>query len=166
MILAKNVMTKDVTTIGEDTPVKKMIQIIRKTSFSGLPVVDKSGRVVGLISQNDILHALAWAVESEKLTKAFHAGKRRVAVKLLKSKGKVGVGKLLEKPVKELMTAGVVHCGPDAPVAELCEIMVSKRIHRIVVLDADRKVLGLISATDLVRKFGEQLRGARALTDE
>jgi CBS domain-containing protein len=165
MILAKDVMTKDVTTIGEDVPVKKMIQVIRKTNFSGLPVVDRFGKAVGLVSQNDILHALAWALESEKLTKAFHTGKRKGAVKLLKAKGKVGVGKLLDRPVKELMTAGVVGCGAETPVAEICETMISRRIHRLVVLDDEGRVLGLIAATDLVRKFGEHLRSARALTD-
>lgn len=158
MIQAKDIMTRDVTTIGEDMPVKKMIQIIRTTSFSGFPVVDKAGRAVGLVSQNDVLRALAWAVESDKLTKSFQTGKRRAAVKLLKSKRKVGVGGLLDKPVREVMTSGIIHCGPETPADEICEIMVSKRIHRLVVLDGDGKVLGLISATDLVRKYGEQLR--------
>ncbi|MBI2921042.1 MAG: CBS domain-containing protein [Planctomycetes bacterium] len=158
MIQAKDIMTKDVTTICEDMPVRNMIHIIRTTSFSGFPVVDKDGKAVGIVSQNDILRALAWALESDKLSKSFQTGKHRAAVKLLKSKRKVGVGGLLSKPVRELMTSGIIYCGPDTPVDEICETMVSKRIHRLVVLDGDGKVLGLISATDLVRKYGEQLR--------
>ncbi|MCC6740748.1 MAG: CBS domain-containing protein [Planctomycetia bacterium] len=162
MIQARDVMTKDVTTIRDDVPVRQMIQLIRKTSFSGLPVVSKSGKVVGLVSQNDILRALAWALESGKLTQVFQKGKRRASAKLLKAKRKVDVEALLDRPVKELMTSGVVSCKPETPAADLCDTMVSKRIHRIVVLDGAGKLAGLISATDLVRKFGEELRGLLA----
>lgn len=162
MIQARDVMTKDVATIRDNVPVRKMIQIIRKTSFGGLPVVNKSGKVVGLVSQNDILRALAWALESESLTKVFEKGKGKAAVKRLKSKPKMDLEGLLEKPVKELMTSGVVSCAPETPAADICDTMVTKRIHRILVLDRDGKLAGLISATDLVRKFGEELRGLLA----
>jgi len=164
MILAQDVMTKDVTTISGDMPVKKMIQIIRKTSFSGLPVVDKAGKVVGLVSQNDVLRALAWAVESGKLTKVFQSKKKRAPAKTASTKSKTPVEKLLDKPIRELMTSGIVSCGLETPAADICETMVSKHIHRLVVLDGDGKLAGLISATDLVRKIGEQLRNAPVRT--
>ncbi len=160
MIQARDVMTKDVATIRDNVPVRKMIQIIRKTSFGGLPVVNKAGKVVGLVSQNDILRALAWALDSEKLTAVFRKGKGKASAKALKPK--MDLEALLEKPVKELMTSGVVSCAPETPAADICDTMVSKRIHRILVLDRAGKLAGLISATDLVRKFGEELRGLLA----
>lgn len=160
MIQARDVMTPNVTTIAEDLPVKKMIQIIRNTGFSGFPVVDASGRASGLVSQNDVLRALAWAVEAAALKKSIRKGKGGTRVRLPRGKG--GVAGLLERPVKELMTSGILSCSPDAPATEICETMVSKRIHRLVVLDEDGRVVGLISASDLVKKFGEHLRGAQA----
>ena len=55
------------------------------------------------------------------------------------------------------MTPSLESCSPDTPAADLCKTMVENRIHRVVVLDGEGKVAGLVSATDLVRRFGEEL---------
>ena len=48
-IAARDVMTKDVTTVTEDLSVEGMLQQIRETRYSGLPVVDANGKAIGLI---------------------------------------------------------------------------------------------------------------------
>jgi CBS domain-containing protein len=161
-ITARDVMTKDVTTVTEDLPIEGMIQQIRETRYSGLPVVDANGKAIGLISQNDVLRGLAYLLGSSDLPEDFQLGKRKAGVQLVEAAGKadraVAVAQFLARPVKDVMTPSLESCSPDTPAAEVCNIMVEKRIHRVVVLDGDGKVAGLVSATDLVRRFGEELR--------
>ena len=163
MITAQDVMTRSVTTVSADATVNQLIQTIQSKSYSGLPVVDEAGAAIGVVSQNDVLRALAYTVSSGQLGSEFQAGRRKASLALLRGGEGAAVSQLLRMPVREIMTPEVTSCAPSTPVADLCELMVSKRIHRVVVLDAG-KVAGLVSATDLVRHFGQSLRtteGAR-----
>ncbi|GEM_PF-565349 len=158
-ILARDVMTRDVATVTADVTLDKFIKLIQKRQFSGCPVVDKSGKAVGLVSQNDVLRALAILSGTTKLPKNFDAAKRKAASALLKKGGKgLAVKKFLAQPVSSVMTPRIEGCRPDASIADVCDTMSAKRIHRVVVLDEEGKPAGLISATDLVRKFGETLK--------
>ena len=160
-IAARDVMTKDVTTVTEDLSVEGRLQQIRETRYSGLPVVDANGKAIGLISQNDVLRRLAYLLGSGDLPADFQSGKRKAGVQLVEAAGKadraVAVAQFLTRPVKEFMTPSLESCSPDTPAADLCKTMVEKRIHRVVVLDGEGKVAGLVSTTDLVRRFGEEL---------
>ena len=157
---AEDVMTRDVVKVHEDLPVSSMIRELRNRKFSGFPVVDDEDRAIGLISQNDVLRALAFAAGAEEPA-ADETERRRAATRLLEASvdgGAVALSELLGRPVRELMTPRLEACRPNASLADVCATMVSKRIHRVVVTDGDKRVLGLISATDLVRELGEQLR--------
>ena len=61
-LTARDVMTTEVTTVREDTSIEQLIHLLRVSHFSGIPVVDKEGRAVGLVSETDILRALAYTV--------------------------------------------------------------------------------------------------------
>ena len=156
-MLARDVMTRDVTTIPVDTSIEKMIKLIKAKNYSGLPVVDGSGKAVGVVSQNDILRGLAYISSSGKLGKAFQTGKRKASLVLLKKGKGAALSKFLKTPVQEVMTPSIEACGPETPVADVCQKMVARRIHRVIVIEGG-KVAGLISATDLVRAFGVQLK--------
>ena len=75
-IAARDVMTKDVTTVTEDLSVEGMLQQIRETRYRGLPVVDANGKAIGLISQNDVLRGLAYLLGSGDLPADFQSGRR------------------------------------------------------------------------------------------
>lgn len=162
MITAQDVMTREVTTISADATVDKLIETIQSTAYSGLPVVDADGNPVGMVSQNDVLRALAYVVSSGKLGKPFRTGRRKATQALLEGGHGAAVKKLLKMRVKKIMTPAVESCEPSTPLDQVCALMVSKRIHRVVVLD-DGRVAGLISATDLVRRFGESLQSTPAV---
>ena len=107
-IAARDVMTKDVTTVTEDLSVEGMLQEIRETRYSGLPVVDANGKAIGLISQNDVLRGLAYLLGSGELPADFQSGKRKAGVQLVEAAGKadraVALAQFLTRPVKEFMT--------------------------------------------------------------
>lgn len=160
-IVAKQVMTPSVTTIAEDAPIREAIQLIEDKKYSGLPVVNADGVAVGLISQNDILRALAYLAGATELPDDFQAAKRKASKQLLlaEEKGRaIALSGFLNQPVRRLMSPGLHSCATETAVEEVCKLMIERRIHRVAVLDSARKVVGLISATDLVRCLGEELR--------
>ncbi len=144
VLTAKDVMTKKVLTIGPDTPISALIDQLRATKFSGFPVVDGVGKVQGLISQNDVLRALAAGAGSD-----FQAVKRKAAVHLLEG-NRASADAVLGMKVRDLMTPKIIGCAPNDDLKKVAKMMVQKRVHRVVVLERG-KVLGLISATDVVR---------------
>lgn len=180
MILARDVMTTDVTTINHSTSVEKLIHVFRLSHFTGIPVVDDEGRAVGLVSETDILRALAYTLHPPTGKSGEHKipdpespdekeeRDRRATTRLLLAASKadlevqaaVVMRELLTRQVRELMTPIVHSCLPEAPLAEVCDTMSWKGIHRVVVVDAENKVVGLISSLDLARKFAETLKHA------
>lgn len=163
---ARDVMTREVTTVSQDVPVEELIQLLRVSHFSAIPVVDADGKAVGLVSETDILRALAYTVGppgTGEFSPKFQAGKRRVSAVILDAAGHGDPGtsaalrELVRRPVRELMTPYVHACSPEAAVVELCEMMVWKEIHRVVVVD-DGKPVGIVSSIDLIAKLGEWLR--------
>lgn len=164
---ARDVMTPEVTTVSQDVPVEELIGLLRASHFSGIPVVDADGRAVGLVSETDILRALAYTVGppgSGEFAPTFQAGKKRVSSVILDAVGHgdlhsaAALRELVRRPVRDLMTPYVHHCAADAPVVEVCEMMVWKEIRRVVVLDEQKRPVGMISSIDLIQRLGEWLR--------
>lgn len=164
---ARDVMTAQVTTVSQDVSVEELIGLLRASHFSGIPVVDADGRAVGLVSETDILRALAYTVGppgSGEFARTFQAGKKRVSAVILDAVGHgdlhsaAALRELVQRPVRDLMTPYVHHCSADAPVVEVCEMMVWKEIRRVVVLDDDKRPIGMISSIDLIQRLGEWLR--------
>lgn len=58
MFPVHSIMTKDVVTVAPQTPVIEALELLRRHKISGLPVTDQAGRVVGILSEKDLLHIL------------------------------------------------------------------------------------------------------------
>ena len=170
MATARDVMTADVVTIAETDTVEALIQLFRASHFTGIPVVDGDGRAVGVVAETDVLRAFAYTVSppasGEVAVK--NAGRERGATARLlrpdlaqREAGRI-MKELVQRQVCEVMTPVVHACRPDDDLTTVCDIMVWKHIHRVVVLDDDRKVVGLISALDAVRSCSEVIRAGQS----
>ena len=62
-----------------------------------------------------------------------------------------------DKTVGELMHRGIIACKPETPMDEVVRIIIEKDVHAIVVMDDETRALGIISHTDIIRFFGEDL---------
>ena len=123
----RELMQKDVKTVGLDAAVTEAIVTLTDCHISALPVVDGGGRMVGVISSTDILTSEAEATDSVAREALFD-----------------------DTPIRELMTAHPLTVGPDADVKEAAQAMLYADVHRLFVTDGDR-VVGVISTTDIVR---------------
>jgi CBS domain-containing protein len=158
-VTAADVMTTPVTSVTEATAVDDLIKLIESRNYSGVPVLDPDGRVTGLVSQNDILRALAYFLGCQDLPDDFLEGKRRASAQLLKTApgSTVAVAVFLKRPVRELMTPVVLTCKPGDPLTVVCQTMTEQRVHRVVVVDDDGKLAGIISALDVVGRYAQDL---------
>ena len=135
----KDVMTTDVVTVEPETSLKDVAAILAVRRISGLPVVDADGKVVGVISEADIL----FKEVGEK-------GPQGVIAWLLEPGGDA---KLEARTAGEAMTGPARTIGPERPVAEAAKRMLEEAVNRFPVVDDDGKLLGIVTRADLVRAF-------------
>jgi acetoin utilization protein AcuB len=132
-------MSKPVITIHPDLPVQDAINLMRKEHIRRLPVVNKHGRVVGIVSEGDLLHASPSDATSLNIWE----------LNYLLSKIKV----------KGVMSKNVITVAEDTPLEEAARIMADNKIGGLPVV-RDNEVVGIITETDLFKIFLELL-GAR-----
>ena len=120
-------MQPNVRTISSEARVAEVVVSLADAHISGLPVVDKGGHILGVVSATDILTAEA---ETETLT--------------------MGRDLMEETSVREIMTPRPYTVAPDEDVREAARQMLYAEVHRLFVAEGDRLV-GVISTTDIVR---------------
>jgi len=135
----KDVMTTQVVTVGTAASFKEMVVKMRKSGVSALPVVDGEGRVIGVVSEADMLNKEAGLdTEPGELSSLLRFTEREKAA---------GV------TAAELMTKPPVTIGPGAPVAEAARLMRDRRVKRLPVITDTGLLIGIISRADALRVF-------------
>lgn len=143
-----DVMTAPVVTIGPDNTFQQAVRLMRSKRISGLPVVDKKARVIGIISESDLLNKVerrepdTYVLESRR-----HRLDRARASAL---------------DVASAMTTQVVTVGPDFPIALAAREMHTRGIKRLPVVDEAGRLVGIVSRGDLLTVFLRTDRQLRA----
>ena len=129
----EQVMTTKVITVSPETPIAEVARILVEREISGLPVVDAGGRVVGVVSEGDLLvrEAGHWSDE--------HRRRRG--------------GKVDAQTAGEAMTSPALTIEPFRAIHAVAEIMIEHHVNRLPVVDPEGRLLGLVSRADLVRTF-------------
>lgn len=145
MLYARDIMTTEVITTAPETSVTEVAALLDKHRISGVPVVDKEGWVVGVITQSDLV-ARARDLELPPAIALFDL---RL---FLETPGhfKKRLEKMLGTTVQEVMTEKPVTVHPEMPVPEIAALMARKKMHTIPVLEG-AKLAGVIGKIDLIR---------------
>ena len=140
---ASDIMTKDVATVTPETPIEILCDLFRERRITGAPVVDSAGRLVGIVSKDDVLFRSRGSALEPRQTPD---------IKMLFSSGFVGFNQGDDGPatVGEIMTREVLSAPEDSTVAEICRLMWGKRIHRVPIVRGPLLV-GIVSALDVCR---------------
>jgi CBS domain-containing protein len=139
---AIDVMVRDVVTVHPDTGVAEAIKLLAENDVSALPVLDKDGNLVGVLSEADLIHRSEIGTEKhrpwwlEAVT-----GASTLAEEFAKSHG---------KKVGEVMTDGVISVTEDTPLSEIAALFERKRIKRVPVVK-DGKLVGIVSRSNLIQ---------------
>ena len=143
---ASDVMTRNVASIGRDAPIGDAIRLMLDHRISGLPVVDGSGKVVGMLTEGDLLRRAETQTERQRPRwLELLLGPGRLADEYVRTHG---------RKVGEIMTEDLVSVAEDTPLAEIVQLMERRRIKRLPVLRGDALV-GIVTRADLMRALGQ-----------
>jgi CBS domain-containing protein len=145
MLTAKEIMTKEVITVGPETNIVEAVQLLLEKRVNGLPVVDGQGRVKGIICQSDLI------AQQEKFPIPPFIALLDGFIPLASYKNlEKEVKKIAAVSVEEAMTLNPVTVGPDTGLEEIATLMVSKNIHTLPVVEQG-KLVGIIGNEDILR---------------
>ncbi|GLX49565.1 hypothetical protein Shyhy01_25150 [Streptomyces hygroscopicus subsp. hygroscopicus] len=134
------VMTRDVVTIGPDTPFKEITSVLTTHGISAVPVADARGAPMGLVSEADLLRKQTEQPKGD--------GEREVPAGWPHERAKARA-----ENAAGLMTTPVVTAHADWPVAQAARTMDHHRVRRLVVVDETDRIIGIVSRSDLLRVF-------------
>lgn len=137
-----DVMTRDVLAIRPDTAIFDALRLMLERRISGLPVVDASGAVIGIVSEGDFLRRTELATGRQRARWAtWLVSPGRLADEYVAENG---------RSVAEVMTPLVVTVDEEAPLSDVVELMERRRIKRVPVTSGG-KLSGIVTRADLLR---------------
>ncbi|HEX9064005.1 MAG TPA: CBS domain-containing protein [Streptosporangiaceae bacterium] len=132
--LVAEVMTYNVVAVRQDAEFKEIVAVMHRRRVSAFPVIDEADRVIGIVSEADLLPREAYPARPAPSGRP----PRRVPVKAT------------ALTAGELMTSPAITIGPDATVTEAARIMHSRKVKRLPVVDAGGRLAGIVSRVDLL----------------
>lgn len=139
-----DVMSEDVYAVKAETALSTVAHVLAEQRISGLPVIDDDGRPIGMISKTDLLDP-----DRPRTGRVGRTVFYRVAegtIEELYDDGRVSDG-----IVAHLMSPFVLSVNPDTPLYDAIHLMVLEDVHRLVVCGDDRRLIGLVTAMDVLR---------------
>jgi CBS domain-containing protein len=142
-----DVMSHDPIVVKPKTPIQEAIQIIAERRISGLPVVDDQGKLVGMLSETDLM----WR-ETGATPPAYITILDSVIYLENPKHYEQQLHKVLGQTVQDVMTKGhVFTTKPDCALREAARLMHEKKVHRLPVLGEGNHVIGILSRGDIIR---------------
>jgi CBS domain-containing protein len=143
---AVDIMTTQVISVSPDTPVLDLAKLLSDHAISGVPVLDADNRLVGIVTEGDLLHRAETGTEHHTEHRRARwleslASDRELARDYVKSHG----GK-----VAHIMSTDVATVAETAELADIANLLETRRIKRVPVV-RDGRVVGIVSRANLVR---------------
>jgi len=153
---AMDVMTSEVLTVDENASVPAVAKLLAERGISAVPVVDKENRVIGMVSEGDLLHRAETGTERRgSWWLEMMASTNKLAGDYIKSHS----GR-----VKDVMTRDVVSVIDTTPVADIAVLLETNRIKRVPVV-RDGKLVGIVSRANLVRALAMTIESQASSTE-
>jgi acetoin utilization protein AcuB len=135
-------MSSPPVTITPDTPFQDALKLMNDHGFRRLPVVNKKGNLVGIVSERDLLYASPSPATSLSVWEITY---------------------LLSKiHIREIMTKEVITTMSDTPIEDAAHLMADNKIGGLPVVDERNRVVGVITETDIFKSFVEMFAGGHS----
>ncbi|MBI4641760.1 MAG: CBS domain-containing protein [Candidatus Tectomicrobia bacterium] len=150
--VAKDIMNPHVVTVESTMDMREVAKIFIQEGITGAPVVDWMGHLIGVISQTDLVE-YELATERDLTVEApFY---RRPFDDILHPNRGFQIEQLPLDTVKDVMTPVLVTVEEETPIREVAAKMVESEIHRLIVVDADQQIRGIVTSLDVLRWVAE-----------
>jgi CBS domain-containing protein len=132
VLRVRDLMKPTVVSISPDASIEELIRLLRDHDIGGVPVVDETGRAIGLVSSTDLLWLADAAAGADVQAGPF-----------------LPLGALDNRTVRDIMTPDVFGVEPDATLAALRRFFARTGVHRALVLD-DGRIEGIVALSDVL----------------
>lgn len=139
-LVAADIMSKKVYSVSPETPIEEVRALLLANRISGVPVVNAENRVVGVVSETDIVFSL--------LHQEPHLADRLKEIVL---PGSQREEKRIGDTAAEVMTAPAITALANTPLMELTEIVTERRIKRVIIVDSENSLMGIVTQIDIVK---------------
>jgi len=134
-----DVMTTNFITVTEETSYRQVAELQSKHHFTGLPVVNSEGQVIGVVTEADLLRKQERHERNDR-TPAWPFNRT--------ARKKAGA-----RTARQLMTSPAITTRPDALLGTAARLMNAHRVKLLPVVDADSRLVGIVSRADLIKVF-------------
>jgi len=149
-VLLKDVISRDVVSINPQDTLREALSTMVENHVSALPVVDSRGHCVGVLSVTDLLGMTRdLSDELNALSESGGLDHERLVQKLEHAE-------VLTDQVQAWMTSSVVSVQVNGTIQQAARLMLKNRVHRLVVLDDQRSVYGVVSTMDLLAAYADE----------
>lgn len=138
------IMTKIVVTVAPDTPYKEIVELLVTSDVSGLPVVDRSGTLVGIVTEADLVSKEAYGGHRHRAL--------AVLADLVSGREHHWATKSMALVAADVMTRSPVQCTPADDVRSIARRMLARGVKRMPVVD-EGHLVGIVSRHDILRTF-------------
>ncbi len=147
--LVKDLMETNVISVTEDTTIGELSRLLLKYNITGVPVVDKNNKLIGMVTDADIITeniSPIFPIYFDPLIMSYayidNFEQRQKDIKAY-----------LSTRVEEIMTRRVKVVKEDTPVSDAVKIMVKDRVNRIPVVDKNNKVVGILARANILKSM-------------
>ena len=145
MLTIKDIMTRDLITVSPQTDILKAARLLLENHINGMPVIDETGKLVGILCQSDLV------VQQKKLPiPSFFSFLDGLITVTSMRQLKKQVDKIAATMVAEAMTPNPVTVHPDMGIEVVAALMAEKHFHTIPVVD-EGKLVGIVGKEDILR---------------
>ena len=154
-LTAEDIMNRDVVAVRRQDSLQDAMSLMTENHVTGLPVMDPRGRCVGVISATDILnyeqeHSDYASEANQEMARHFDPDTQRWESVRVSS---YALEEFSNVPVENVMAPDVIFVERDTLLREVAQLMVKNQIHRVLVMNDERALFGIVSAIDFVRLF-------------
>jgi CBS domain-containing protein len=154
MMKARDVMVAPVITVKPTASVKEAAEMLVENRISGLPVVDDDGKLVGVVSEGDLLHRVEAGTDRRRSWwLQLFTGDTRLASEYIEAHA---------RKVADVMSRRVITAPPDTPLSDIAIRMEKNAINRVPIVDSGGQLVGIVSRANLVQAIATAPRSAEA----
>ena len=140
---ARDVMVSPVITVDENSTVRDLVNVLVVNHISAVPVINSVGKVVGIVSEADLMHRTETGTERPtSWWLSLISGDQALAAEYVQSHA---------RKVKDVMTTDVQTAEPDTPLVEIADIFEERHVRRVPVINDAGELVGIVSRANIVQ---------------
>lgn len=143
---ARDIMNKEVITVNPEDNVEQLVKLLLENKISGVPVVDEQGKVIGIVSEADLIYP-----EKSVHLPAFIPVLDGIIFLESFKKLEKEIKKMTAYKVKDVMIKDVVTVDEDANLEDIVNILLNKKINRVPVVNSNNKLIGIITRSNILK---------------